>query len=150
MDCGHAEQEGHAEGPGRHRGLQHLHGCREGVHAALALQGLAGLLQVCDCGCRCYICIAPPGTAVGTGSEPPLITTAQTDADCPESLVQQPTVIGRPSWKGDSRHANPLPLVAILCMQSCTPRDTSQLLLQERLQLNASQPEVSCPFTSTS
>ena len=39
----------------------HLHGGWEGVQAALALQRLAGLLQVCDSGRGCYICIAASG-----------------------------------------------------------------------------------------
>lgn len=43
------------------RVVEHLHGCCwKGIHATLALQGFAGLLQVCDGGRCCYICIASP------------------------------------------------------------------------------------------
>ena len=41
-------------------GARHLHGCRERIHASLALQGPAGRLEVCDSRCCCHICIASP------------------------------------------------------------------------------------------
>ena len=105
---------------------QHLHGLGEGVHAALALQGFTGLLQICDCGCRCYVCIASPGRAVKQGSAPRLVTAMQHHAGCIEAAI----VIGGRLWRSNSRHANSLPLEALLSLQSCAPKHTSELLLQ--------------------